>query len=795
LPTRPKAGSSAGARFTTLHGSVTGHSRSKLKRAAAWLALSLCALGAGSLVPAHAAEPPVTIEVPVFEGGSGLTFYFHAAKAYEAARPDVGVDIYGDPRIADKIRVRILEGTYPEVTNASLNYWILIRSGEVLALDEYLDGPSWTGETTWRESFLPGSLDRYTQDGKTYGIPLQYAVHAVWYNRNMFEEHGWQKPTTWDEFYALCEQIKGKGIWPLAFQGRYPNYSQGLTDNAYYHLAGRERFYEQKFLVPGSFDNPEFVRALGLVQHTGANYFQPGSAGMSHTEAQMEFFLGHTAMILCGSWLKSEMQGKIPDGFRLGTFPLPIIAETKADPKALYTSAGYFFVLKGSRHPELGADFLRFMTSPQMAGDFARMRDIVVAVRGSMQGNLTDDMQELMRIVQGATTTFGQAPGEGYPEFDQFLEDARFQLLSGTPPQQVAEFLEGNAEAVRSHTKDPDAVTVRHVWKPVLLLGLLATAVTYWLWSTLRRMAERRREKATATITSQSRVRLSWAGVAFFVGPAALCYTVIVIIPALKSFSWSLHRWDGLTEMTWVGLLHFRRLLFESDGFWIALGNNLFIMFVIPCFVLPLALFLAVCISRNLWGSRFFRIVFFFPNILGQVAASLLWMHLYHPQGGPVNAILTGLGLDFGGYAWLAQENLYWALVPMSIWAAAGFNMILFLAAMESIPQTVYEAAEIDGASPWLQFWTITMPLIWEVLSISIVFMIIGGMKAFEVIWLLTNQSPTSDNHVIGTRMVQAMFEEFHVGEATAIAVILFMIVFFGTTVTLRLMRRETVEF
>ena len=87
------------------------------------------------------------------------------------------------------------------------------------------------------------------------------------------------------------------------------------------------------------------------------------------------------------------------------------------------------------------------------------------------------------------------------------------------------------------------------------------------------------------------------------------------------------------------------------------------------------------------------------------------------------------------------------------------------------------------------------MPLIWEVLSIAIVFMIIGGMKAFEVIWLLTNQAPTSDNHVIGTRMVQAMFEEFHVGEATAIAVILFLIVFFGTTVTLRLMRRETVEF
>jgi len=162
-------------------------------------------------------------------------------------------------------------------------------------------------------------------------------------------------------------------------------------------------------------------------------------------------------------------------------------------------------------------------------------------------------------------------------------------------------------------------------------------------------------------------------------------------------------------------------------------------------------------------------------------------------NGDPMLAV-TSLRLARKTFATIKQ-NLYWALVPMSIWAAAGFNMLLFLAAMESIPPTVYEAADIDGASPWLQFWTITLPLIWEVLSISIVFMIIGGMKAFEVIWLLTNQRPVTENHVIGTRMVQAMFKEFHVGEATAIAVILFLIVFFGTTVTLRLMRRETVEF
>ena len=145
-------------------------------------------------------------------------------------------------------------------------------------------------------------------------------------------------------------------------------------------------------------------------------------------------------------------------------------------------------------------------------------------------------------------------------------------------------------------------------------------------------------------------------------------------------------------------------------------------------------------------------------------------------------------------FTWLESKSLYWALIPISIWGACGFNMVLYLAAMETIPESYYEAARIDGASQWRQFWTITLPLIWDILAISIVFLVIAGMKAFDTIWLLTNQRPQSDNHVITTRMVQAMFHDFKVGEATALAVLLFLMVFIGSAATLRSLRRETVE-
>jgi raffinose/stachyose/melibiose transport system permease protein len=187
--------------------------------------------------------------------------------------------------------------------------------------------------------------------------------------------------------------------------------------------------------------------------------------------------------------------------------------------------------------------------------------------------------------------------------------------------------------------------------------------------------------------------------------------------------------------------------------------------------------------------------VFFLPNLIGGVAAALLWMHLYTPQGGLVNTALAGIGFEsFRTFTWLSPDHLYWALVPMSIWGACGFNMVLYLAAMENVPESLYESATIDGATPWRQFWAITVPLIWEVLAISIVFMVIGGMKAFDMIWLLTNQQPTTSTHVISTKMVQTMFWEYKVGEATAIAVLLFFMVFLGTATTLRVMRRERVE-
>jgi len=287
-----------------------------------------------------------------------------------------------------------------------------------------------------------------------------------------------------------------------------------------------------------------------------------------------------------------------------------------------------------------------------------------------------------------------------------------------------------------------------------------------------------------------------------FVGPAFALYAALMLAPALVSFMWAFTRWDGVGRRSWAGLHNFNSLIFESDVLWTALGNNLYLMVVPALFVVPLALLFAVLIHRGVWGAGAFRMILLFPNLLGGIAATLIWLAAYQPHGGLVNAGLAGLGgalhwgwlKSFADYPWLSDEHLYAALIPIYIWMACGFNLVLYLAAMEGIDPQLYEAAEIDGASARMQFAAITLPLIREIVAISAVFLVIGGLNAFEMVWLLTSQDPSASMQTLGTLLVTTMFKDFDIGRAAALAVILFSLVLVGSAAVLRGLRSDPVE-
>ena len=774
----------------------------------------------------------VELDIPVVFGGYGIAFYEETARQFEALRPGVKVKLYGDPRITDKLRVRIIDGDLPDATlPRDLLIPALVRAGKLRDLTPSLDGPNWEGDARWRDTFLPGALDSWVVDGRPYGLPFTYACWTIFYNRALFRAHGWNEPRTWDEFFALCEKIKATGVAPLSLTGIYWKYPNAFLRSAFFNLGGPEAWQAVNDLAPGAYADPRYARAAGVIQRVAQNYTLRGWEGATHTAAQLAFLEGRAAMTVSGSWMIHEMDGKIPADFEIGVMNFPVFPDGVADAATIQASADCFFLF-ATGNPErekLTVDFLRFLTSRTRAAAFVRAVDSPVAVRGVPVEAFSPRMRSTAELIANARGAFNMPQIMlQTPTVRQTQIDAHMELMTGKiTPALYAARLEAAATTDRAHAEKPNDVDYRHPFAGALLLIGLGALGAWLLWQKVGRVIPNppRLAPTTSNVEPDPSRRVkdnapyprnsapTPPGEAFFgqlrapvavgfVGPAFLLYAALVIAPGAAAFAWAFTRWDGLGPRAWSGLFNFKWLLFESDLFWFALKNNLFLMAVPALVVLPLALLFAYLLHRGVWGGKIFRAVFLFPNLLGGIAATLLWMNAYEPHGGLVNSGLVALGnllgsdwlRGFDGYPWLAQRHLYGALIPIYVWMACGFNLILYLAAMEGIDPQLYEAAELDGASKPRQFFMITLPLIWEVVVISAVFIVISGLNAFEMIWLLTSQDPDSSTHTLGTLMVTSMFKEFQVGRATAIAVVLFTLVLAGSALVMRGLKRETVE-
>jgi len=757
-------------------------------------------VGAGlGLLAASGLRAVTELDVPIFSGGFGTAFFEESARQFEALRPGVKVNLYGDPRIWDKVRVRVLSGVYPDATTAPLYWPNLIRAGKLVDLTPYLDGPNWEGNGRWRDTFVPGALASWQINGRCYGLPLMNSAWVLYYNRGLFRAHGWSPPHTWDEFFQLADKMRQAGVAPLSLPGVYMRYGDSIINAAYYSQVGPEGWRAFTTYAAGSRGNAAYYRAAEVARRITHECMVAGWEGMTHTAAQLAFLEGRSAMNIAGTWMVHEMAGRFPPGFELGTVNLPVFPDGVGDPTATQSGNEYYFVFDHGdpARARLTIDFLRFLTSRERAAAAVRAIDSPVAVMGVPLDRFSPGMREAAAIIAEARDTYN-APMTMLvpPAYAQTLIDARQQLFTGQlTAKEFGDKLEAAAAADRDRTAHPESVTSRHAVATSVLLAVLAALVLWlgWRW---------RRGRKAAAATDGYFAPLRGTLALGFIGPALALFGALVVLPGITSLAWAFTNWDGIGPRRWAGWFNFKVLLLESDAFWAALGNNLFLMLVPALVVVPLSLLFAGLLHRGVWGAKTFRALFLFPNLLGGIAATLLWMSAYDPHNGIVNAGLVALGnaLDvdwlrnFAAHAWLAPSHLYGALIPIYIWMACGFNLILYLAAMEGIDPQLYEAAEMDGAPAWRQFFAITLPMIWEVLVISAVFIVIGGLNAFELVWLLTSQEPGTSSHTLSTLMVTTMFQDFQVGRATAIAVVMFVFVLIGSLAVMRGLKREAVE-
>jgi ABC-type sugar transport system permease subunit len=283
----------------------------------------------------------------------------------------------------------------------------------------------------------------------------------------------------------------------------------------------------------------------------------------------------------------------------------------------------------------------------------------------------------------------------------------------------------------------------------------------------------------------------------FLLAPSFIFYSLFSTLPMIMAIGIGFTDWNGISAHTlkWIGLGNYVEL-FSDNFFWISLRNNIVIVggsVLVQC---TLALLLAVILDSGLRGAEIFRTVFFMPTVLSFIVVGLLFSLLLSPTVGIVNPLLVKLGLASWQHQWLGdkQTALYTVMI-VNIWKEFGFSIFLFLAGLQTIPKELYEAAWVDGAGPWRNLWSITIPLLKEVTIVVVILAVNQAFLVFDLIYVMTSGGPYHASEVLATYMYSRAFTSGRMGYGTAIAEVLFVIVFIVTLIQLRVTRAGTTQY
>ncbi|UCC97232.1 MAG: sugar ABC transporter permease, partial [Phycisphaerales bacterium] len=252
------------------------------------------------------------------------------------------------------------------------------------------------------------------------------------------------------------------------------------------------------------------------------------------------------------------------------------------------------------------------------------------------------------------------------------------------------------------------------------------------------------------TISLNFRTRQKLYGYLFIL-PTYIFFLTFIAVPFFGALGISLTEWAGYDQPRYIGFTNFVNLV-KDRVFWISLKNTFYFTAATTILQTILPLLVAVLINAGWRGSVFFRTVFFLPVIISFVVSALLWRMIYDANFGILNAILTAIGLEELAHIWLADPlTAMPAIIVVSLWQSLGFYMLIFFAGLQSIPSELYESASLDGASSFQKLIHVTIPMLWPITTVVIVINIIGGIKVFDVIYVMTTGGPNHATEVLGT--------------------------------------------
>ena len=280
----------------------------------------------------------------------------------------------------------------------------------------------------------------------------------------------------------------------------------------------------------------------------------------------------------------------------------------------------------------------------------------------------------------------------------------------------------------------------------------------------------------------------------WFLAPFLLMYLLFIIGPALyglvMSFTHASLVKSGLNG--WAGLANYQEALQSSD-FWSSLWHTIWFTILTTPPLIAIALGLALLADRAGRGRWFYRLAFFAPYVLPSAVVALIWMWLYTPSLGLLDTTLTKIGITSPN--WLGSESFaMWSLAITTVWWTLGFNFVLYLAGLQDIPRELYEAAAIDGAGPWQQIRTITIPMLGRTTTLVAVLQVIASLKVFDQMYLMTSGGPNFATRSILEYIYDEGFTNFRVGYASALSTLFFIVVLIVSAGWFAIVRRQEKE-
>jgi len=718
----------------------------------------------GHLTPVGAQNPapqqnPVTLQFWAM-GAEGKLIRILADK-FEKENPEIKILVQAIPWTGahEKMVTAVVGNLAPDICQMGTTWMPEFEAMNALEpLNSRLNPKNGLSEA----DFFPESIKTAKQSDVLYGIPWYVDTRVFYYRSDIAQSAGFSKfANTWTDLYKMCSAIV-----QAKKQANQPGYAFSLPLNdwqiflMFFWQAGGEILPQASRETVISI--PEFMKTLDYLKRFFEEKLSPVAAGKD-MDLLAAFESGYFPMFISGPWMISEITRNKPalEG-KWTTARMPMEKRFTS-----FLGGCNLVMFKGSPNRESAWKFIEFLSRPNIQADWYELSKNLPANRSAWEDSRLTQNPHLRAFREQLEDA--KAP-PGVPEWEQIadvLSGAMEAALFGKMPakeaaenanRNIARLIQGQPESMGKTAK---IITVAGA----ILLPLIFLIVFF------------RAGAGDGNISRRSPNRM----VLFFLAPGIIILLVFLFIPIVASLFASLTNWNlyGLSDpgkVNFIGFDNYRRL-WADPIFWVSLKNTLvFSLLGVPLNIM-LSLASAILLNRKIVKCKaLFRIGFFIPVITTMVAVAVIWRWLYNPEFGVFNQILKGIGLlplNWLSDTWLALP----CLIFMAVWKGFGYNMIIYIAALQAIPESLYEAAEIDGANSPQQFWHITLPMLRKTSFFVAVMTTIGYLQFFAEPYIMTGGGPLNSTISVVLYMYQHAFKFYNLGYASSIAYALFVII------------------